>query len=552
MAAGPSRVLLVGGTIIDGTGAPRRPADVLLEGPTISALGAPGSFGAADAERIDVSGMVVCPGFVDIHTHYDAQILWDPDLTPSSWHGVTTVVMGNCGFSVAPTRAEHRDVIVRTLENVEDMSVAALQAGIRWEFEAFSEYLDLLDRFPKRLNAGAMVGHSAARLYVMGTEATERPASAPERRQIADQVLQALEAGAVGFATSRSASHTGAFGRPVASRLAEIEELVDIAEAMDRAGRGTIQMAAGAGLEEVATIASRTGRPITWSALLTGRYLPVTSAEMVDRTEALRPSVWPQISCRPLVMQFCLGSPRGILAGVPALAELGAAAAGDRRRLVGRRAWRDMARDQLAPLWETRWEKVTIEETSVHGALRGVPLGALARSREVAPFDLMVELALDDDLQTRFRVVLGNDDEAELGALLRDRRTLLGLSDAGAHAGQLCDAGYATHLLGQWVREREVLDLETAIWRLTGQPASVFGLAGRGRLAPSWAADVVVLDPVQVDCGPSFRVSDFPAGTDRLVAAPRGIRHVFVNGTGVVRDAKVVEGSRPGVLLKGS
>ena len=536
--------------MVDGTRAPRRLGDVLIDGSRIAAVGPPGSLSHADAERIDVSGMVVCPGFVDIHTHYDAQILWDPDLTPSSWHGVTTVIMGNCGFTVAPTRAEHREVVVRTLQNVEDMSIEALEAGINWNFESFSEYLEVLDRMPKRLNVAAMVGHSAIRLFVMGPDAMERAASPPERADIASQVVQALEAGAAGFATSRSAPHTGAFGRPVPSRLADVDELVAIAEAMDTVDRGTIQLAAGAGLDEMAVMAARTERPITWSALLTGRYAPVTSAEMVDRTAALRPSVWPQISCRPLVMQFCLGSPRGILAGVPALAELVTLTASERLGLVESRTWRQRAEEQLAPLWKTLWDGLSIEETSAHGGLVGAPLGPLARAREVAPFDLMVDLALQDGLDTRFRVVLGNNDDDELAALLRDPRTLLGLSDAGAHAGQLCDAGYATHLLGHWSREKGVIDLETAVWRLTGQPAAVFGIADRGRLAPSWAADVVVFDAGEIGCEPSVRVADFPAGAERLVAGSRGIQHVFVNGTAIVRNTKVVEGARPGVLLR--
>ncbi|MBV9089682.1 MAG: amidohydrolase family protein, partial [Mycobacteriaceae bacterium] len=244
---------IIGGTVVDGTGAERYPADVGIRDQRIVEVRRRGTaddagLGGEAAQTIDAKGHVVAPGFVDIHTHYDAQVLWDRDLTPSCWHGVTTVVMGNCGFGIAPTRPEHRSTIARTLENVEGMSVDALEAGIPWTFESFPEYLDAIESSPTRLNVAAMIGHTPLRLYVLGDEATERPAKDDEVDRMRQLVAEALAAGALGFATSKSPTHAGAGGKPVPSRLAELDEVTRIAEAVRDAGRGIMQITPGAGM----------------------------------------------------------------------------------------------------------------------------------------------------------------------------------------------------------------------------------------------------------------------------------------------------------------
>src|SRR5579871_2880275 len=233
--------VLRGGLLVDGTGAPARPADVVIEADRIAAVQAPGTV-SGDGDAVDLDGLVLAPGFIDCHTHYDAQVLWDPDLTPSSWHGVTTVVMGNCGFGIAPTRPEHRSTIARTLENVEGMSVDALEAGIPWTFETFPEYLDAVAAQSPRLNVAAMIGHTPLRLYVMGDDAVERPATAHEIATMREHVAGALAAGAIGFATSRAPTHAGAGGRPVPSRQAEPDEVFAITQALADAGRGIVQI----------------------------------------------------------------------------------------------------------------------------------------------------------------------------------------------------------------------------------------------------------------------------------------------------------------------
>ena len=544
-------LLLRGARVVDGTGSPGRAADIAVTRNRIAAVAEPGEL-AAGAEVVDLDGLVLAPGFIDIHTHYDAQVLWDPDLTPSSWHGVTTVVMGNCGFGIAPTRPEHRSTIARTLENVEDMSVDALEAGIPWTFETFPEYLDAVAAQSPRLNVAAMIGHTPLRLYVMGDDAVERPATAHEIATMREHVAGALAAGAIGFATSRAPTHAGAGGRPVPSRQAEPDEVFAITQALADAGRGIVQITPGPGLflEQFATLSKALGRPISWTALLTGiGRMPAT--ETLERGAAFGGDVWPQIACRPLVMQVTLEDPFPF-AMQPAFKEILALPRERRAELYADPAWRERAKPDLDRGYGQRWGQTTVQETTAHRAIENGPtLAAVAAERGVDPFDLLVDLSLAEDLKTRFRIVLSNDDDDQLAQLLRDPRTVLGLSDAGAHASQLCDACFSTHLLQVWSRERGVLTTEQAVWRLTGQPAQVFGLAGRGTIRKGNYADLVAFDPDTVAAGELERVWDLPAGADRLVAHSTGIDSVWVNGVASRRDGKDLDGARAGVVIRG-
>lgn len=543
-------LLLRGATVVDGTGGPARRADVGVAGGRIVAVG--DADPPAGTKVVDVSGLVLAPGFIDIHTHYDAQVLWDPDLTPSSWHGVTTVVMGNCGFGIAPTRPEHRSLVAQTLENVEGMSVAALEAGIPWTFESFPEYLDAVAAQPLRLNVGAMIGHTPLRLYVLGDEATERAATDEEIERMRALVAQALAAGALGFATSKSPTHAGAGGKPVPSRLAELDEVERIAGALGEAGRGVLQITPGPGLflDEFARLSRTLRRPVTWTALLTGLGERGRAVALAERTAALGGEVWPQIACRELVMQITLEDPFP-LASVEPMGEILARPREQRAEVYADPAWRERALPAVGRAWRHRWGKIRVAETATHPELVGRSLTEIAAERGADPFDVMVDLALDDGLATRFWVVLLNDDPDELAELLRDRRCVLGLSDAGAHASQLCDACFSTHLLGHWVRERQVLTLEEAVWRLTGHAARVFRLADRGLIREGHAADLVAFDPDVVGPEPLERVWDLPAGADRLVARARGVEAVWVNGTPILTGGAPVTGAAPGTLVRG-
>jgi N-acyl-D-aspartate/D-glutamate deacylase len=300
---------ITGGTIIDGTGRPGRPGDVAIDGGRVAAVGT--VEGDAD-EVIEAQGSVVAPGFVDIHTHYDAQIIWDRALTVSPWHGVTSVVIGNCGFGVAPTRPADHDLIVKTLEKVEGMSADALRAGLGepWPFETFPDYLDTVEERAPLINVAAMIGHTPLRLYVMGSEATSREATTDEITVMKGLVAEALEAGALGFSSSKSNTHVGYEGRPVPSRLASGDEILELAGVLGDAGRGVMQATMGSGLlfDDFAAITERTGRPLSWTALLAGiaeDWLLAESHELVDRGLP----VHPQVSCRPLMFEFDLAEP---------------------------------------------------------------------------------------------------------------------------------------------------------------------------------------------------------------------------------------------------
>ncbi|MCE2391962.1 MAG: amidohydrolase family protein [Proteobacteria bacterium] len=543
-------LLLRGGILVDGTGAERRRADVGITGDRISGLG---ELDPRDArETLDLEGLVLAPGFIDPHTHYDAQLLWDPDLTPSSWHGVTSVVMGNCGFGVAPTRPEHRDWIVRTLENVEGMSRAALQSGLDWSFESFPDYLDLLDRIPKRIHAAAMLGHTPLRRFVIGEAATERAATPQELRRMAGLLGEALDAGAAGFSPSRNESHVGAYGRPVPSRRAELSELRALAGVLGERGRGTLESTWGADwfVEENAEIARATGRPVTWAALIAQTSRPEFVDGVLERMGESR-GVYPQFSCRPLAAQVTLAEPAPF-ANMPAFAEVLALEPGERAGRYARPEWRARARADFEAQWgRDRLESASVCESAVHTRLRGsATLGELAAARGAHPLDAMLDLALAEELSTRFAVTFGNDSEAQIARLLNDERLLLGLSDAGAHASQLCDAGFATELLGHWCRERGAVSLERAVWRLTAQPAQVYGLQARGRVVRGALADLVAFDPASVGCGPLERRRDFPAGTERLVAESRGIEHVWVAGRAIRSAGVDLPDSWPGRLIR--
>ena len=543
-------LLLRRASLIDGTGSPARLADVAVDGDRITAVRAPGGLTPAEGtEVVDLDGLVLAPGFIDIHTHYDAQILWDGDLTPSSWHGVTSVVMGNCGFGVAPTLPEHRDIIVRTLENVEGMSTDALNQGIDWCFTTFPEYLTAIDEHPKRLNVGAFIGHTPLRLFVLGGD--ERAATDDEVQVMSALVREAMGAGAIGISTSRQPAHQGAFGRPVPSRFAEVDEVYAFAAVLGDLGKGVLQVSIGPGLfiDQFSELAVRYAIPVTWTALVTRTDKPGAALRTVERGAALPGEVYPQIACRPIVMQITMADPIP-LAEIDEWKEALALPREERADLFRDRSWRDRARPATLDAWDHRWPKISVEETPTHHDAVGIPLDRLAHERGTTPFDLMLDLALSDDMATRFRMVLENDGDDEVGELLADKRTLLGLSDAGAHASQLCDACYSTHLLGHWVRERQALSLEDAVWRLTGHPHQAFRIADRGLVRAGFYADLVAFDPSTVGTTPVERAHDQPGGADRLLVRSTGIEHMWVNGVATRRGGEELAGVSPGRLLR--
>src|SRR5947207_10590979 len=504
--AEPFDVLVRGGMLVDGTGSPARRGDVGIRRGRIAALGA---VSGPATRVIDADAALVSPGFFDIHPHYDLQVFWDRMLTISAWHGVTSVVMGNCGFGVAPTRPAHRDLVLRTLESVEGMSLEALHAGVGtdWPFESFGEFLSAIEQRGTAINVGALVGHTPVRLYVMGEEATEREATADEIAAMRALVRDALRAGALGFATSKSPTHVGWAGRPVPSRVASLDEIATLAGCLAEVDWGVMQATIGPGLfvDQFAAIQERTGRPVSWTALLGGMLGPDGHRAVLEQSAALQARgvrVIPQVSCRPLMVEFQLKAPFP-LESMSVMRPVSQADHAGKRRLYAdpdfRRALRERIDDGRigAP-----FRDITITEHEPDPSLADRRLGDVAAERGVHPVDLALDLSLASGLETRFRMPILNTDPAIVAELLAHPATMIGLSDAGAHASQLCDACAPTELLGTWVRERGVLALEEGVRRLTAQPAEVFGITDRGRLAPGLAADLTVFDPATVGCTP--------------------------------------------------
>jgi|TARA_B110000438_G_scaffold27447_1_gene26368 N-acyl-D-aspartate/D-glutamate deacylase len=547
---------VTGGTIIDGTGAPRFLGDLGIKNGKVVAMG---SAPSEAVRTIDATGKIVSPGFVDIHTHYDAQVMWDPMVSCSPWHGVTTIVMGNCGFSVAPTRPEHRDLIMRTLENVEGMSVEALRVGLgNWGFETFPEYLDALQNNGCAVNMAAMIGHTALRMYVMGEDATEREATAEEIATQRRLVTEALEAGALGFATSRANTHVGYGGRPVPSRMATPEEIIEIAQALGDVS-GVMQATQGRGLshDEFARVAESTGANVSWTALLASAVGPGSHLKDVEEAHALAARglpVYPQVAVQPVQFDMSWKAPF-IYEGMRLFQPVAQSDFEGRKAYYADQDWRALFKEKAGNGGKIgdRWARTEISSYPLDPSMEGRNVQQMADEMGQDPVDLMLDMALDANLDMRIVQDVLNHDRDEIDELLHDATTVIGLSDAGAHASQLCDAKYSTEFLSTFVRDRQSFDLETAVHMLSQRPAQVFGIEDRGFLAEDGFADVVIFDADEVGHDGKRRVFDLPSGADRLISDAVGINAVIVNGTLIREDgADTVSSSDslPGKLLR--
>lgn len=502
---------------------------------------------------IDVGGQVIAPGFVDIHTHYDAQIFWDRMLSISPWHGVTTAVMGSCGFGIAPTRPEGRLDILRTLERVEAMSLNALQTGLgeQWPFETFSEYLNVIEQRGVAINVGALIGHTPIRLYVMGKDAVERAATTAEISAMAQLVQQGLEAGALGFATSVSTVHYGFDGKPVPSRLATQAEMLALAKAVKEAGSGIIHynVAREAKFQDYVAMQEASQTTICWTALLAGQLGPGRHREILEKNRKLINAgypIYPQTACRPIVSEFQFTSPV-IFDTWKIFDPVRRAKSTDELRLIySDNSFRKILMDELTGHGEhdiffsggadegsMRRSSLQLTEISYYPeneSLNNKKVTDIAKECGKSFSNCLLDLALESNLKARFRTPLVNFNEDEVQEIINDPITVLGLGDGGAHLSQLCDACYTTHLLGYWVREKKAMSIEKAVHMLTGRPANIYRIKGRGELKINNYADIVVFDRNKIGASPLKRIYDLPSGADRLVSYPTGIAHVFVNG----------------------
>ncbi len=552
-------IVIKGGTIVDGTGDPRFDADLAVIGGKIGEIG---SVSADANEIIDARGLVVAPGFVDPHTHYDAQICWDPLITSSSWHGITSVVMGNCGVGIAPCKPAVREVAAWDLVNVEAIPFDVLRQGITWEWESFPQFMDAAARRGCGINLGFLAPLTPFRHFVMGEESMERAATPEETAQIAGLLREAVGTGALGFSTTILAQHIGYKGRPLACRNASRGELQAYARVLRELGRGAIEISltrapgilAEDEYEFLDMLLSASGRPVTWLALLGRDDDPEACLKSLDKAEPLvRRGGMPQVTCRPLIVQINLREPF-IMAAMKTWNPVFNQSPEEQKKFYRDPAFRDGFRDELKRpgIFSGRWERMEIKEVAnpAMRVLEGRTVAEVARERGRDGLDTFLDLALEDDLRMEFSYPVFNADEARIPELLRDRRTMIGLSDGGAHVDMLIDAGYTTYLLGTWVRERQALTLEHAIKRITSEPADFFGMRRRGRLKPGLAADVAIFDPKTV--GSALRGTmrnDLPGGGRRLVMEARGMYCTIVNGQVLYREGKAT-GARPGAVLR--
>ncbi len=570
-------LLIRGGRIVDGSGAPARTGDVAIDAGRLVEVG---GRSAAPARRVvDADGALVTPGFVDIHTHYDAQIHWDPLVSPSSEHGVTTVVIGNCGLGLAPVRVEDRAILQALLGGVEDIPQRSLAAGLRWSWAGHADYLAAVDAQPRSVDVGTLVGHAALRIHAMGAERAYREVARLDEIAEMQRLLgEALTAGALGFSTSRSRLDRDFEGRPTPSSLAEDRETEALAGVLARSGRGLVELAfrGSAGDEperwssELAfmrRLAAATGRPVSFGlaqldAIPDGwrEALAVAEAARADG-HVLRPQT--------------LGRMQSVLVGLEAvhpfahrpsyraLAELPLAARVQRlrdpalrARLLAEPPGPPTADDPFSALFGFEPERIfPLDAPPDYEPGPEQSLAALARSRGVAPMSLLYDLLLEEDGRRLLLYPVANyhgGDHAVAHAMLAHPTCLVGLGDGGAHSGLICDAGQPTFLLTHWVRDRTRgprFPVEWIVHRLTEEPATLFGLRDRGALRPGLRADVNVIDPARLALEPPRVAYDLPAGARRLVQSARGYRATFVAGVATREDGHDT-GARPGRLAR--
>ena len=556
-------LLIKNGTVVDGTGAPSYQADVGIVGGKIAEVGK-GLSGKAQ-RVIDASNLVVSPGFIDPHTHYDAQICWDPQVSSSSWNGVTTVLLGNCGVGIAPCKQDpqSRDVAAWDLVNLEAIPIELLKAALTWDWESFPQYMDAAQRRGTAINLAFLAPLTPFRHYVMGRDALERAATADETIKIKALLREAVAAGAMGFSTTICEGDIGYQGKPIACRLASREELGAYADALGELGKGIVQIRLtqnpGAMTQSeyqlLELLVNRSGRPITWSSVRIREDKPGKGLDVLDQVaDLIKRGAIPQVVCRPLMVELNLHEPL-LFSSQRCAKQIYNRPVEEQKKVYRDPQFRKTLREELGknPIQRFAFfvhpDEIEVVECVSDASLTGKSLAAVARLRNQDPFDTLIDLPLEDDLKTRYLVPLFASEDT-LPILFNDPRTLIGLGDGGAHLDQICDAGYCTYLLGKWVRERKALTLEYAVKRLTSEPAALLNLHDRGRIAPNFAADIAIFDFDKVD-SPKKGVyrNDLPGGHRRLVAPAEGMAHVIVNGVPVHQNNEYT-GATPGSVLR--
>jgi len=534
--------------VYDGLGNPPIHADVAVSHGVITEIG---SINASANQVIDAKGLSLMPGIVDLHTHFDAQITWDSTLSPSPALGVTTAVLGNCGFGIAPCPAPLRETMLKNLSVVEGMDLNSLLTGVNWEFESFAQYMDQLRRIKPYINTAVFAGHSVIRTAVMGEEGSKN--AEPTQQQLSDmcqQVREAMQAGAIGFASSFSPNHSGFGGLPMPSTIAPEEELRALTNVLGEIGRGVFMMATGsrATPDVMESIAEQTKRPAYISTVLTmfneaNPELCKTYYERANQALARGNELYILTSCQPLSFDFTLLEPY-VLLSHSAFDAVSAAQPHQLNAIYAdpefRRAFRaNLAKPKSGILFLGNWRHIEVGQTSLpqNQSLEGLTIEALAKSKGQDPVDAFFDLALSENLQTHFVGKFFQNKDEGVAPLLKDSASVVTLSDAGAHLGYMCDAGFGLHFLAHWVRETGHFNLSEGIRRLTSDPAQRFRIPNRGKLQVGAPADLLLFDPEKVGMSKPLPRADLPGGATRMIRQPKGVHGVWVNGV-MVHDGK--------------
>jgi N-acyl-D-amino-acid deacylase len=555
-------ILIENAKICDGSGAPAYVGSVAIESGKIVEVG---EVSGIARRKINGQDLVLAPGFIDPHTHYDAQICWDPLLTSSCWHGITTVMMGNCGVGVAPCRPADQEVVAWDLVNVEALPYEVLIGGISWEWESFGDYLASIARRGIALNAAFLVPLSALRFYVIGEQASDRAATTVEIERMATLFREAMNAGAYGFSLSMIRRHMGFQGKPLASRLAGKNELATLCHVMREMNRGVIEIAlmkqigtmADDELELLLHLAHESRRPVTWLALLDLPGIGDANERILERVrpfmqQGLR--IPPQVTPRPVKMYYDLRTP-SLCGEMPSWRPAFNRSREEQIAMYRSHAFREQFRDDLlarrGAFFNGQWDAVTVAKVTRedHKQLLNKSIREVARLQRKDPVDAFLDLAIAENLELGITVQLINADPSGVAKLISRPEVMIGLSDAGAHVSQHCEAGSPTYMIREWVYNNPVMSLETAVKRLTSEPADFLGLSSKGRIQPGMDADLVVFDPVTVGTRPLEWVNDLPGGAPRLIERSQGVISSIIGGEIVFANSEY-QGVRTGRVLR--
>lgn len=555
-------VLIKGGTIVDGTGGPSVQADLGIQDGRIVAIG---TVDEAARQTVDATGKVVAPGFVDVHTHYDAQAFWDGTLSPSPFHGVTTIFGGNCGFSIAPLGPGAGEYLMKMLSRVEGMPLEALEEGVPWNWESFGEYLDQLEG-RLSINAGFMVGHSAIRRTVMGERAVGSEATPEELQKMVDLLRASLEEGGMGFSSTISSTHNDFDGNPVPSRHASKEEILTLSRQVRDFEGTSVEFLPGVGWGEeeanyMADISLAANRPVNWNVLVPNAANIGHAQEQLAATDIARKRGAEVIALtvpQPMTIRINLDS-GFVFDALHNWASFFRLTKAEKIEFLGdpvkRAKMGEDAQNPESPMHMlANWENFSIDQAQKESLKQycGRRIGEIAEELGKTAFDTLIDIAIEDDLQTYFMPPsMGEDDETWRlrGELWHDDRTVIGASDAGAHLDMIDTFAFSSQVLGEGVRNRKLITMEEAVRQLTDVPARLYGLRERGRLEEGYYADVVIFDAEEVGLGATYTKFDLPAGAGRLYADATGIESVFANGVEIIRDGKDT-GARPGTILR--